>query len=172
MNNLKDCVIIADNSNVWIEGQKYSAKQRGLRRQCDIRWRVDFGKLLNEVSEGLPIRKAILVGSRPPEEDSLWNVAIEKGFDVIVKDRNSINKEKAVDTELVVKGAELVCTTEPAVLKILSGDTDLKPLVDLANGRGWETEMWAFSSSISAIMRSSVSHVKPLDGIFDKISLK
>lgn len=172
MNDLKECVIIADNSNVWIEGQKYSAKQRGLKRQCDKRWRVDFGKLLNEVSEGMPIRKAILVGSRPPEEDSIWNVASEKGFDVTVKDRNSSNKEKAVDTELVAKGTQLVCTTTPAVLKILSGDADFQPLVDIANSQGWETEMWAFNSSISVNMDTSVTRVKPLDSIFEKISLK
>lgn len=169
---MEECVIIADNSNVWIEGQKYSAKQRGLKRPCDKSWRVDFGKLLNEVSEGLPIRKAILVGSRPPVEDSLWNVAREKGFEVIVKDRNSNDKEKAVDTELVAKGTQLVCTTSPAVLKILSGDADFKPLVDIANSQGWETEMWAFNSSISANMDTSVTRVKPLDTIFDKISFK
>lgn len=173
---MNECVIIVDNSNIWIEGMKYSANLQGItslngKEPCDYSWRVDFGKLLNEVSQGMTIRKAILVGSRPPQNDSLWNVAKRKGFEVIVRDRNSSNKEKGVDTELVAQGTQLVCTTEPAVLKILSGDADFKPLVDIANGQGWNTEMWAFTSSISATMGTSVSQVKPLDSIFDKISL-
>lgn len=174
---MKECVIIVDNSNIWIEGMKYSASQQGIvstngKDPCDFSWRVDFGKLLSKVSQGMTIRKAILVGSRPPVNDSLWNVAKRRGFEVIVQDRNSNNKEKAVDTELVAKGTQLVCTTSPAVLKILSGDADFKPLVDIANEQGWETEMWAFSSSISATMGTSVTRVRPLDVIFDKISLK
>ena len=177
MKKKKECVVIVDNSNIWIEGMKYSAMIQGKnstngKEPCDYEWRVDFGKLLNEVSQRMTIRKAILVGSRPPQNDSLWNVAKRRGFEVIVQDRNSNNKEKAVDTELVAKGTQLVCTTEPAVLKILSGDADFKPLVDIANSQGWKTEMWAFSSSISAAMGTSVSVVNPLDGIFDKISLK
>ena len=171
---MKECVIIVDNSNIWIEGMKYSASLQGIvstngMEPCDYEWRVDFGKLLSKVSQGKAIRKAILVGSRPPVNDSLWNVAKRRGFEVIVQDRNSNNKEKAVDTELAVQGAKLVYTTEPAVLKILSGDADFKPLVDIANEQGWETEMWAFSSSISATMGMSVTRVKPLDDIFSQI---
>lgn len=173
---MNDCVIIVDNSNIWIEGMKLSAKIKKMtsidgKDPCDSSWRIDFGKLLNRVSEGKTIRKAILVGSRPPQNDSLWNTATKKGFEVIVHDRNSENKEKAVDTELVAKGVELICTTEPATLKILSGDSDFIPLVNIANGHGWETEMWAFSSAyqISGNMAVSVDRVQPLDSIFGEI---
>lgn len=173
---MNDCVIIVDNSNIWIEGMKHSAKIKNMvsadgKEPCDFNWRIDFGKLLNTVSEGKNIRKAILVGSRPPQNDSLWNNAINKGFEVIVHDRNSENKEKSVDTELVAQGVELICTTEPATLKILSGDSDFIPLVNIADAHGWETEMWAFPSAfhISGNMATSVDRVQPLDSVFLEI---
>ncbi len=175
---MKECVIIVDNSNIWIEGMKYSASLKGLtsvdgKEPCDFKWRIDFGNLLNKVSEGKTIRKAILVGSRPPQNDSLWNTAKNRGFEVIVHDRNSENREKAVDTELVAQGVELICTTSPAVLKILSGDSDFLPLVKIAEGRGWETEMWAFPSAyqIAGNMATAVDRIQPLDAIFEEISL-
>ena len=173
---MDECVIIVDNSNIWIEGMKYSASLKGLRSiggkdPCDFKWRIEFGNLLNKVAGGKVIRKAILVGSRPPKNDSLWNNAKNSGFEVVVHDRNSDNKEKAVDTELVAKGVELICTTEPAVLKILSGDSDFLPLVKVAGGRGWETEMWAFSSAyhIAGNMATSVDRIHPLDAVFSEI---
>jgi len=175
---MEDCVIIVDNSNIWIEGIKCSAKIKGMsdlpdgKKACDYGWRIDFGKLLNLVSDGRNIRKAILVGSRPPKNDSLWKAAERGGFEVIVKDRNSQNKEKAVDTKLVALGVQLICTTDPAALKILSGDSDFEPLVEVANERGWETEIWAFSSALSSnSILSNVSRIEPLDSHIDEIQL-
>lgn len=167
---MEDCVIIVDNSNIWIEGMKLSAKLKHMpepldgKEACDYSWRIDFGKLLNVVAEGLTIRKAILVGSRPPKNDSLWNAAKIKGFEVIVQDRNSQNKEKAVDTKLVAKGVQTICTTGPAVLKVLSGDSDFLPLIEVANECGWETEIWAFTSALgSSSMPTSVMRIEPMD---------
>lgn len=173
------CVIIIDNSNVWIEGQKFSAKKKGQVKHnsddkdiCDPSWRIDFGNLLKEVSEGLPIIKATLVGSIPPQSDTIWSAAKKQGFEVFVHDRNSAGKEKAVDTEIVAQGTEIICTqTQPAIFKLLSGDRDFIPLINIANKRGWETEMWAFSNSFTSggQMAQSVTRIRPLDAIFDKI---
>lgn len=175
---MDECVIIVDNSNIWIEGMKYSAKLKGMgaspdgKEPCDYSWRIDFGKLLNFVAEGKKIRKAILIGSRPPKSDSLWNAAKKNGFEVKVEDRNYQNREKAVDTGLVADGVKLIYTTPPAVLKILSGDTDFKPLIEHANDADWETEIWAFSSALSSgTLLSSVDRVVPLDCNISKIQL-
>jgi len=179
LENMDRCVIVIDNSNVWIEGQKYSAKRKGYvkaandeRDICDPSWRIDFGNLLTEISEGNTIIKAILVGSRPPQSDSIWKAALSYGFDVFVHDRNSSGKEKAVDTEIVAQGTETICMeTTPAILKLLSGDRDFIPLINIANRRGWETEMWAFTNSFTygGQMAQSVTRTRPLDVVFDKI---
>lgn len=176
---MESCVIIIDNSNVWIEGQKFSAKNKGLVKKefddkdiCDPSWRIDFGNLLNEVSEGKRILEAILVGSRPPQSDSIWQAAKSHGFKVYVHDRNSAGKEKAVDTEIVAQGTEIICTQPaPAILKLLSGDRDFIPLINIASRRNWETEMWAFTNSFSygGQMAQSVTRIKPLDNVFNKI---
>ena len=176
---MEECVIIVDNSNIWIEGMKYSALQKGFaapaadKDPCDFKWRIDFGKLLSTVSEGKTIRKAILVGSRPPRNDSLWNAAKTKGFEVIVQDRNSLNKEKAVDTKLVALGVETICTTPKGILKVLSGDSDFAPLIEIANKRGWDTELWAFYSAFrkGGSLAASVTRVETLDKYFGQIGL-
>lgn len=175
---MTECVIIVDNSNIWIEGMKCSAKRKSIpvandgKEPCDYNWRIDFGKLLNVVSDGLAIRKAFLVGSRPPKNDSLWNAARNNGFEVIVQDRNFQNREKAVDTNLVAKGVEIICTTKPAVLKVLSGDSDFSPLIDIANKYFWETEIWAFSSAFGvSSIATSVTRIQNLDEHLDEIQL-
>lgn len=172
IDDMEECVIIVDNSNIWIEGKKYSARQKGIEIGDDPSWRIDFGKLLTVVAEGQKINKAILVGSRPPVNDSLWNAMGKQGLQVIVHDRNSAGKEKAVDTELVAQGTEIICTTsQPCVLKLLSGDSDFMPLINMASKRDWETEMWAFSNAFNEYgeMAQSVGKCKPLDNVFDKI---
>lgn len=175
---MDDCVIIVDNSNIWIEGKKLSAKIKGLpstlsgQEPSDQSWRIDFGKLLEFVAEDKKIRKAILVGSRPPESDSLWNAAKSKGFEVNVESRNSQNKEKAVDTKLTMEAAKYIYKTQPAILKLLSGDSDFNPLIDAANEEGWKTEIWAFSNALSSSsLTSNVTRIENLDEHIAKIQL-
>ena len=174
-----DCVILVDNSNVYIEGQKCSALRKGMeptklgdRQPVDISWRIDFSRLLSQLADGRAIRAAILVGSRPPPNDAVWQMAQQGGFKVITHDRDASNKEKAVDTELVARGTLVIATTpSPAVLVIGSGDRDFLPLVRIAHELKWSVEMAAFSSAFSprGQMATSVDRIRPLDGSLDLI---
>lgn len=172
-------VIVVDNSNIFIEGQKFSAKTKGVfmalptdKEPQDPSWRIDFGKLLRSVADGRSVANAILVGSRPPANDSVWTAATAGGFQVTVHNRNSKNEEKAVDTELVAQGTEIICTApEPMDLAILSGDRDFLPLVSVAHRRQWLVEMWAFKNAYNpnGDMAMSVDKIKPLDDVFGEI---
>ena len=172
-------VIIVDNSNIFIEGGKYSAKQKGVFRNNeetrdpqDPSWRVDFGQLLNKVANGRGVSHAVLVGSRPPSNDSVWEAAENNGFQVTVHERSSDNKEKAVDTELVAQGTEIICTvSDPQYIAILSGDRDFIPLVKMAQKHGWLVEMWAFKSAYNpnGELAMTVDIIQPLDEIFAEI---
>ena len=171
------CVVLVDNSNVFIQGRKHSARVKGVppllngRTASDPSWRIDFGGLLNVLANGREIHAAILVGSRPPANDSVWRAA-GRLFTVFVHDRDVNNKEKAVDTELVAQGTEIICTApEPMALIIASGDRDFIPLVRIAQRRGWEVEMCAFGSAFSQYgeMASTVDQVRPLDAHFATI---
>jgi uncharacterized LabA/DUF88 family protein len=174
------CVVLVDNSNIFIEGQKYSAREKGVtaldpvtgKQPCDPSWRVKFSELLIALANGRKIHKAVLVGSRPPRNDGVWEAAKQNGFEVVVHDRDSNNKEKAVDTELVAQGTELICSaSEPMDLIIVSGDRDFIPLVKVAQRKGWTVEMAAFSSAYNPAgeMATSVEKIIPLDPLFKKI---
>jgi hypothetical protein len=89
--------MLADNANVFIEGRKFSARQKGLIRQAqdqrepiDWQWRIDFGSLLRQAANGHRIIKAILAGSTPPPNDSLWKAAESRGFEVITHSRSPV----------------------------------------------------------------------------------
>jgi uncharacterized LabA/DUF88 family protein len=174
-----DCVILVDNSNLFIEGQKVSALRKGVRpapgtdrQPADVSWRINFEQLLRALANGRTIRAAILVGSRPPPNDLVWKMAEQGGFKVITHDRDSANKEKAVDTELVAQGTLLIATTEPAVLVIASGDRDFLPLVSVAHQMKWTVEMAAFSSAMSNQMAIAVDDTRPLDDALRHRSLR
>ncbi|MDR0731741.1 MAG: NYN domain-containing protein [Treponema sp.] len=175
---MDECLILVDNSNVFIEGRKFAARQRGILRKpvdqhdpVDWSWRIDFGSLLKQVANGHRIIKAILVGSTPPPNDSLWRAAESQGFEVITHERShTTGEEKAVDTELLASGLDILYEHPcPAIMKLLSGDRDFMPLIKRAYKKGWETELWGFSSSISNELSQAVSRVQLLDSMFDKI---
>jgi uncharacterized LabA/DUF88 family protein len=175
---MNECLILVDNSNIFIEGRKFSARQKGVLKNpmdqydpIDWSWRIDFGSLLKQVANGHKIIKAILVGSTPPPNDSLWNAASSQGFDVKTHERShSSGAEKAVDTELLASGLDIIYEHPgPAVLKLLSGDRDFMPLISRAYKKGWEVELWGFSASISYELSQAVSRVQLLDTVFDQI---
>ncbi len=129
-----ECVILVDNSNLFIEGRKFSAARKGIviptpegKLPQDPSWRLDFSGLLAALADGRKICQAFLVGSRPPPNDNVWKMAEQSGFKVKTHERDRNNKEKAVDAELVAQGTRIICTTPaPAVLVIASGDRDIR----------------------------------------------
>lgn len=174
------CVILIDNTNLFIGGQQLSAERKGVRRRgwhdhapTDPSWRLDFDGLKSCLAQGREVFAAIMVGSTPPDEESVWREAAEAaGFTVIVHETNGCGQEKAVDTELVARGAEIICSAEePMTLVLASGDRDYVPLADVAHRRGWTVEMWAFSSSFSrhGEMAETADRVRDLDECLDQI---
>jgi endonuclease-3 len=174
-----ECVILVDNSNLFIEGRKFSAARKGIviptpegKLPQDPSWRLDFSGLLAALADGRKIRQAFLVGSRPPPNDNVWKMAEQSGFKVKTHERDRNDKEKAVDAELVAQGTRIICTTPaPAVLVIASGDRDFVPLVNIAHEMKWTVEMAAFNSAFSPTgeMATSVDKIRQLDAVFDKI---
>jgi uncharacterized LabA/DUF88 family protein len=174
-----ECVILVDNSNVFIEGQKFSARRKGLQRSPtdrrdpqDPSWRIDFGLLATFMAENRSIIAAILVGSEPPANDSVWSAATRDGFSVHTYTRGFDGKEKEVDTEIVARGTEIICDhPRKGVVVLASGDRDFLPLVRVAHRRSWSVEMCAFSNAFnpSGGMAVAVDRVRQLDSAFAKI---
>jgi uncharacterized LabA/DUF88 family protein len=154
--------IYVDNSNVFIEGKRVSAVQKGLamnigdainNRILDNTYRLDFGRLHSFLSGNDPskIRRAVLFGSRPPQNDSLWNVAQAAGFEIVVEDRNVANREKKLDTGIVaamMRDAYTRADKDADTLTLVSGDGDFVPAVRQLTEDGFQVEVvfWGHAS--------------------------
>ncbi len=135
--------IYVDNSNVFIEGQRVAAVVNGsaldihdaiVRNIFDSSYRLDFGKLYRFVvnNGGVDAEHAMLFGSRPPPNDSLWAVAKSAGFELVIEDRNPANKEKKIDTGIVtamLKHAFKEADASSDQFVLVAGDGDYVPAV-------------------------------------------
>ena len=142
--------VYVDNSNVWIEGRRAVAVMNDLafdiadaieNKILDFTWKYDFGKLLELVGgQKNGLKKAYLFGSRPPQNDSLWEAARQGGFEVIVEDRNAQNREKKIDTWIVAQMMEdsYECITDKNAdeMILVAGDKDYVPAVNRISKRG------------------------------------
>ena len=175
--------LYVDNSNVWIEGMHVSAVKRGLapdiwvaqrERLCDYDWKIDFGKLHNFAGgQASDVGRAVLFGSRPPANDSLWDVARRKGFEIIVYDRNIRNKEKKVDTsiatEMVSDSYELM-EPDRDEITLVAGDSDYVPTVDRLCQRGFSIYV-LFWDHVARELREAATKFLPLDDYLEFLCL-
>ena len=134
--------VFVDNSNVWIEGKFTSAVHKGWAKSIweahnigaeDNSWRLDFGKLLSFVTDGnlSDVKHAVLFGSKPPKQDSLWSAGKKANYEVVALDRNSANKEKGIDTGIVQRIDRDLYTEadEGDVFILVMGDKDYIPSI-------------------------------------------
>jgi uncharacterized LabA/DUF88 family protein len=146
--------LYVDNSNVWIEGMHVSAVARGLapsiwdalqHKICDHDWKIDFGRLY-EFAGGDPSGCAMLYGSRPPANDSLWSVAKAKGFEVVVHDRNAANREKKIDTTIArdIMRDSFQRMKPGDTVTLVAGDSDYVPVAEDLTERalGFDVVFW------------------------------
>jgi len=130
-----------DNSNVFIEGQRVSAVQKGMAKTIeeatdkhifDYGWNIDYGRL-HEFACGPKneIGCAKLWGS-PPPGDSFWKMVETKGFKVTTYQRGLSGQEKKVDVAIayhMTKDAFTVIDKANSEITLVSGDKDFVPAV-------------------------------------------
>ena len=159
-----------DNSNVLIEGRRCAQMKRSRRSRRnqykDDSYSIDWGRFLyllyEQDSRGLA-DIPILYGSRPPNEDSIWNRIREDGFDVRLFDRNIRNKEKGVDVEMALDIAKLIYgTAKPGIVVIAAGDADYVPAAQRAVEMGWPVEVW-FWENVAGELKEAASRFCELD---------
>jgi hypothetical protein len=177
--------VYVDNSNVWIEGCRFSAVRRGMAASLldaqakgivDADWRIDFGRLYEAVCPAdVAIGRASLFGSRPPANDSLWALARSRGFDVATYDRNFVNKEKEVDVAIAARMTQdaykYMSADDSAKVVLLSGDRDQTPAIEILKEEGISTLIVFWEHATSPVLREAASDFFPLDKLFDHISL-
>jgi len=128
---------------VFIEGQRVSAVKQGIamniydamnNKILDNSYRLDFGQLHFFLASKAPksINRAMLFGSRPPPNDSLWKMAGAAGFETVIEDRNVANKEKKIDTGIVasmMRHAYTAVDKGSDTMILVAGDKDFVPPV-------------------------------------------
>ena len=167
--------IYVDNSNVFIEGQRASAVQTGLARDIwealdnrilDPGYRLSFGKLYSFVAgeNRASTARAMLFGSRPPQNDAIWQIAEYAGFEVVVHDRNQNNKEKKINTGLVTAMTRDAYRNakDGDVFTIVSGDNDYVPTVTQLREDGFRVDVVIWRHA-GGELKAAASKFIPLD---------
>ena len=168
--------IYVDNSNVFIEGKRVSAVRKGLaldvydameNRIVDNEWRLSFGKLYQFVAgtDKSETARAMLFGSRPPENDAIWDIARNAGFEVVTHDRNRANKEKKIDTGIVAALTRDAYRNakQGDTFTLVSGDGDYVPAVEQLIEDGFKVDLvfWDHASKELVEACSSFSSLNP-----------
>lgn len=173
--------IYVDNSNVFIEGKRVSAVKLGLApdiwdalnyRILDNDYRMSFGKLYEFVAGNnkAETARAMLFGSRPPQNDAIWDIAKRAGFEVVTHDRNVANKEKKIDTGLVAALTRDAYRNakQDDIFTIVSGDNDYVPAVQQLRGDGFQVDV-VFWSHAGKELRETASNFISLDQHLDSL---
>jgi uncharacterized LabA/DUF88 family protein len=110
----------------------------------------------------------LLLGSRPPANDSLWQRARDAEFDVEVYDRNASNREKQVDTGLATRlladSYEHMQARVPDVMAVLiAGDGDYIPPIRDLQRRGIKVRVVFWSHATSRELREVADEFVNLD---------
>ena len=176
--------IYVDNSNLFIEGRRVSAVAKGMAPTLveamnynilDHSYTIDFGKLHHFVAgtEEAKIARAVLFGSRPPPNDSIWTFAKRAGFEVILSDRNIKNKEKRVDTGItaaMIKDGYKFVDAQKDVITLVAGDGDFVPAIEALKADGYIVEL-VFWDHASADLKKAASNFVSLNKHLNHLAL-
>lgn len=94
----------------------------------------------------------VIIGSRPPPEDTLWNSLRRLGYNVTVYDQNFQNEEKEVNSEMVRNILRTVYRNVPGTVILFARDGDYGPAIREALDNNWTIEIWFWSTGKVLIM--------------------
>ncbi|KAJ4142019.1 hypothetical protein NW754_014809 [Fusarium falciforme] len=187
------CMFFVDDSNIWIEAQKFAASGNSHMPKLtdhdrDPRLRINIGKLVKTLLGGRFQGTSYLYGSRPPPNDAVWNTFEKYNFRTKIYDR-ARGKEKQVDTamtaDMVAESAELSIGAKSApeikeknkrtIFIAITGDQDMVPPIRRVLGYGFRVELWAWKSGISSEYRKlandmALLSINYLEHVFKEIS--
>ena len=146
--------IFIDNSNLFIEGQKFYAAKNNWLVRIDPRFQIDFGKLINcIVSDAKKVKNVYLYGSEPPAMDTLWYQMEEIGIEVNRFKRNVKKKKKAIDLALAVDATK--CASDQKEKRMsgtfvfVTGDRDISPVIKVVIDEGFKVLFVSYKSALS-----------------------
>ena len=166
--------LFIDNSNLYIEAQRVARMKFFYDDELVVRLRIHYGGLLEKVRNGRKLMETVLVGSRPPENDSLWEKLKTMGIAPRIFDRSIFtNKEKSVDAELTnaIRDA-LEDNPEPGTIAIVAGDKDYVPTLERCIKKKWNVEIYFWEQASSSLKSFSNAQFISMDSFFNEITFK
>lgn len=150
-----ECYVFIDDSNLWIMGQRAHAKKlEGVN--IDPRFRVDLGRLLNLITKNCNLSGAFLYGSTPPPNDSVWDAARAKNFEVKIFERSNSGHEKEVDAAMISDITEHLCRIKygmsgfhDILFILVTGDRDYKYTIEKCLRENVYVELWSWEDSMA-----------------------
>ena len=163
--NYFKCCIFIDNSNLFIEGQKASAKRQQFNAMdMDFRFRINFKKFMDILIGERDVSHSTFYcsGHLPPK---LWKILREKQIQVVRFPRNKRNHEKQVDTSLTAHVTRTAIEMKSLMMDpyseinmdltfvIVAGDEDYIPAFKQVMAENFKLEIFAWKDSISSKIR-------------------
>ena len=151
----------------------YTAQQGKI---CDYGWKMDFGRLLAFAGgKKQDIGQAVLYGSKPPPNDSLWTAAKKQGFEVVVHERSKFSgREKKVDTSIatdVTADSFELMDPKKDEITLVAGDADYLPTIEGLRKRGFRFDV-CFWDHAAKELRDACSNFISLNGCLEHLRMK
>jgi len=147
--------LFIDNSNVFIEGQRVARETFQYDDPLVLRFRVNYGGLLEFIRRGRDLKETVLVGSRPPSNDALWSRLKGLGIEPRIFDRSLFTgREKRVDAEMTnaIRDA-LEDNPQAGTIALVAGDADYVPTLERCIKKGWAIELYFWAQASSELKR-------------------
>ena len=129
----------------------------------DRSYRIEFGDLMRVAAKSTETGSARAVASAyiagvVPDDDSFWQAAKDKGFEVFRGFLGSGRRSKQDDAYLVAQLVENLYEFEgPSTIVLVAGDADYGPALEKCLAKGWRVEI-AFVAH-SNLISQSLSHL-------------
>ncbi len=147
--------LFIDNSNIFIEARRVAQLVYNCDDRAMDRLRIDFGRLMEFTRKGRELREAILVGSEPPPNDSLWQRLRQLGIQLRIFQRSPFTgREREVDQELIncIRDT-LEANPQRGVIALVSGDRGYAGTLERCLARGWEVEIYFWRQASTELKR-------------------
>ncbi|CAK7237037.1 hypothetical protein SCUCBS95973_009811 [Sporothrix curviconia] len=175
----EECNVFIDDSNIWIEAQKYAASGNSHMPKLtdadqDPRLRIDVGRMVTLLLRGRKQGESNLYGSRPPPNDAVWEAVEKYNFKTnifargVSRNGGRLGTEKGVDASMVrditkmAMELNIMAKMQPepwAAIKdqrtfiCVTGDRDFLTTIEDVLKMGIHVELWAWRSGLASAYR-------------------
>jgi hypothetical protein len=174
-------LLFVDNSNIFIEGQKYARDKKG---ENNYAFRLNFTHFLYLISRGtFDFDEVVWAGSIPPDNDSIWDKLREKNIEPDLIPRSESGENETVDHLIQLKMYRFInrkYKDQPGTIILCTGDgkgyyNEKGFLYDLEGfiGQGWEFVIYSWTHSCHVKLQEyaeTFGKYVPLEGYYNSIT--